>query len=331
MTVSSNFSHQTELHRHLDVSARLSTVLKLAQERGLEAESTSLEVFREKIVLTRPLSDLNTVLGTFTLFQHILDRPDVLEQVAYEVVEDIRSEGTQRVELRFSPSFVCELSKLRWEDALDGFEAGVRRAVAKYPEMQVGLLCIASRDYGVDAALKTVDFYLKHQGRFVGIDLAGNEQDFPCRLFEKPFQKAVRAGARITVHAGEAVGPENIWEAIEYLGAQRIGHGIAAVRDPELMEYLAEHEICLEMCPTSNWLTQCVPSLKAHPLPLALRAGVPVCINTDDPAVFGVTLRDEIAICKREMGMTDAEVQKCLEHGWKSSFLNPRPRAASGG
>ena len=312
---------QTELHRHLDVSLRPSTLLRLAQERGLEGQSTSLERFQEKLILRKPLKDLSEVLGTFVLFQKVLDRPEVLEQVGFEVVEDLWNEGTRIGELRFSPSFVSEFSGLSWEDVLAGFERGVARAIARYPEMKIGLLCIASRDYGVDAAQKTVDFYLKHQTRFAGVDLAGNENQFPCRMFENVFKKARAAGARITIHAGEDSGPENIWEAIELLGASRIGHGISSVRDPELMKHLTKHSICLEMCPTSNWLTRAVPTLEAHPLPIALRAGVPVCINTDDPAVFGVTLKDEMRIAREKMGLTEAELQLCEAHAEKSSFV----------
>ncbi|MCM2276708.1 MAG: adenosine deaminase [Oligoflexia bacterium] len=312
---------QTELHRHLDVSLRLSTLLELAQERGLESRSTSLERFREKIILSKPLHDLREVLGQFTLFQKVLDRPEVLERAAFEVMEDCWNEGTRKVELRFSPSFVSEYSKLSWENVLAGFERGVARALAKYPGMQAGFLCIASRDFGAEAVAETVDFFLKHQNRFVGVDLAGNEENFPCHLFESSFKRAANAGAKITIHAGEATGPENMWEAIELLGARRIGHGIAAVRDPKLMEYLARHGICLEMCPTSNWLTRAVDSFEAHPLPQVLRAGVPVCINTDDPGVFSVGMPDEIRICREKMGMTPAEIQRCHEHASGASFI----------
>jgi len=312
---------QAELHRHLDVSLRLSTLLRLAQERGLEAGSTSLERFAEKVQLRKPLSDLSTVLATFGLFQHVLDRPEVLEEVAFEVVEDCWNEGTRLVELRFSPSFVCQLSKLRWEDALDGFHAGVTRALATYPGMKAGLICIASRDYGGDAVEETVEFFLKHRDRLIGIDLAGPEAEFPGQLFEKAFRRAQEAGACITVHAGEATGPDSIWEAIEHLGARRIGHGISAVQDPKLMECLREREICLEMCPTSNWLTQAVGSFPEHPLPRVLRAGVPVCINTDDPAVFATSLPQEAEICRNQMGMSSSEIQACFEHARKSSFI----------
>ena len=312
---------QSELHRHLDVSLRLSTLLRLAQERGIEAESTSLARFAEKIQLRKPLNDLSTVLATFVLFQHVLDRPDVLEQVAYEVVEDCWLEGTRLVELRFSPSFVCQLSKLRWIDALDGFHAGMTRALAKYPEMKAGLICIASRDYGPDAVEETIEFFLKNRDRLIGVDLAGPEIEFPGRLFEKSFARALDAGAAITIHAGEAAGPDSIWEAIDHLGARRIGHGISAILDPTLMEQLRIRGICLEMCPTSNWLTQAIPTFAAHPLPHVLRAGVPVCLNTDDPAVFATSMPQEIEVCRKHLGMTQAEIETCFEHGRKSSFI----------
>ena len=313
---------QTELHRHLDVSLRPETFLRLAQARGLEPESTSLEAFREKILIRQPMTDLNAVLAEFQRVQNVLDRPDVLEQIAFEVVEDCYREGTRKVELRFSPSFACEKSHLKWEDALDGFEAGMKRALTQFSDMKAGLICIASREYGIEQVEKSIEFFLKFQERFVGMDLAGNEADHPARLFRRSFQKVKDRGARITIHAGEASGPEMIWEAIEDLGAERIGHGISCVRDPILMDFLAEKKICLEMCPTSNWLTQAVPSLALHPLPHVLRAGVPVCINTDDPGLFGVSLVDEIQICRREMGMSDAEIAACFAHADRASFIS---------
>ncbi len=312
----------TELHRHLDVSTRLSTLLELAQKQGLESRSTSLDSFRDKVVLTKPLADLSSVLATFTLFQKVLDRPETLERVAFEVAEDCFREGITRAELRFSPSFVTEFSGLSWTDALEAFDRGLKRAEGAYPGHRAGMICIASRDYGQEAAARTVEFYLKNRSRLIGLDLAGNENQFPCRMFEEAFGPAkAEPSARITVHAGEGSGPENIWQAVELLGARRIGHGIAFEQDPKLAPFLAEKGICLEMCPTSNWLTQAIPSLEQHPLPRALRAGIPVCINTDDPGVFGVSLRDEMEICHTRMGMTQAELEACQAHAARASFI----------
>ncbi|MEO5969330.1 MAG: adenosine deaminase [Bdellovibrionia bacterium] len=313
---------QAELHRHLDVSLRTDTLLKLAQERGLEAQSTSLEAFREKLILRKPLKDLSEVLAQFTLFQKVLDRPDVLERVAFEVLEDCWLEGTFKAELRYSPNFVGQYSGLSPEDSLAAFHSGINQGLYQFPGMSAGLICIASRDYGPDNVDQTVEFFLKNRQYFIGLDLAGNEDQYPCRLFESSFKKVRQSGANITIHAGEAAGPENIWEAIELLGAQRIGHGVTCVRDPKLMEYLREKKICLEMCPTSNWLTQAVPSLKQHPLPQILRAGVPVSINTDDPGMFGVSLPQEFENCKTEMGLSSQEIDLCMKHAWNHSFIS---------
>jgi adenosine deaminase len=300
---------------------RVETLLELAQAKGFVPQSTSVESFRQKVVIQKPMKDLTAVLAEFVLVQKVLDRPEILRRVSREVVEDCYREGTRKVELRFSPSFVAEHSKLSWKDVLLSFEQGVQDACAKIPDIRVGLLCIASRDYGTEAAEETVEFYLQNLSRFVGIDLAGNEVGFPNRLFEKSFKKAAAKGAKITIHAGEAAGPENIWEAIDLLHARRIGHGVTSVKDPALMKALREREICLEMCPTSNWLTQAVPSFEKHPLPVVLRAGIPVGINTDDPTLFGVGMDDEIRICKKKLGMTDAEIALCHENASKASFL----------
>lgn len=311
----------TELHRHLDVSVRLPTMFELAKERGLESQSTSLEAFGEKLIMRKPMSDLNSVLAQFEYFQNVLDRPDVLERIALEVIDDCYADQIRAVELRFSPGFVCGRSKLKWEDALDGFEAGVKAGLAKHPDMKAGLICIASRENGIDSVAKTIEFYMKHQLRFIGLDLAGPEDDYPCSLFKDIFKPVVHAGAPITIHSGEGSGPENVWEAIEFLGARRIGHGTSCVEDPQLMKALAEKKICLEMCPTSNWLTQVVPDLRDHPLPKVLRAGIPVCINTDDPGIMGVTLAHEIKLCREVMGMSEAEIAQTFEHARAASFL----------
>ncbi len=313
---------QTELHRHLDVSLRSSTILEVAIARGLLAQSTSLASFEEQLYIRKPLESLTAVLAMFTLFQKVLATPAILERVAFEALEDCYREGTRRVEFRFSPSFCGEFSGLSWDEILSSFERGLERGVRSYPDMQWGLICIATRDYGVESVDETMEFFLQNQARFVGCDLAGNEQNFPCRLFENSFKGVRAAGAKITIHAGEAVGPENIWEAIELLGASRIGHGIAAIQDPKLMAHLRERSICLEVCPTSNWLTKCVPTLEAHPLPALLRAGVPVCINTDDPGIFGKTLPQEIEVCRLMLGMSEGEIEKCFEYAVKSSFLS---------
>lgn len=312
---------QTELHRHLDVSIRISTLLKLAQSRGLIPLSTTEKEFGQQIVLRSPLASLEEVLARLSICQKVLYSPEILEKVAFETVEDCWKDGTQLLELRFSPSFVSEFNSLTWEEILESFERGIQKAIEQFTTIRVGLICIASRDYGPEVVDETIEFYLRNFNRFVGVDLAGNESHFPCHLYQHSFQKVRRRNGKITVHAGEGAGPDNIWEAIHLLGAQRIGHGVSSIQDPLLMKYLAQKRICLEMCPTSNWITHAVKSLEDHPLPQLLKFGVPVSINTDDPTIFGVSLSHEIEICRQKLGMNDSDLSLCQKNASAASFL----------
>jgi adenosine deaminase len=311
----------TELHRHLDVCTRPSTLWELAQKGGFAGTAQSEEEFAQRVLIREPMSDLGTVLRQFETFQRALSHPDILERVAFEAVEDCYREGIRAVELRFSPSFVAEHSGMRDWEILEGFERGIARGRTQYPDLQVGLICIASRDYGVESVAETVEFFLKNDDRFIGLDLAGDETRWPNSKFVHAFRPAVVRGARITLHSGESLGPESVWTAIEQLGARRIGHGIHSIQDPALVAYLAREGICLEICPTSNWLTRSVARLEEHPLPRLLRAGVPVCINTDDPGIFGLTLPGELRIAAEKMGLTPSELERCEKNARDHSFL----------
>lgn len=318
-----------ELHRHLDASFRLTTLRELCEARGLVTAGTSLADFARRVVLTAPMADLAEVLDAFVLYQQLFDRPDVLERLAFECVEDVAREGTRAVELRYSPGFVSERHGLGWEEVLEAIRRGVARARADHP-VDVGLICIATRDHGPDEAARTAAFYLDHCDDFVGFDLAGNEVGFPPRVFEAalaPLRAAMAADPRLrlTCHAGEAAGADHVWEAIERLGATRIGHGVHSVEDPALVAHLRDRRIGLEVCPTSNWITRCVPSLEEHPIRELVRAGVPVSINTDDPALFGNTLPHELAVCRERVGMTGAELEACRQAAWETRFLTAGP------
>ena len=310
----------TELHRHLDVCTRVETLHELALAQEIPMASCPLDEFKRRALISRPMSDLGTVLAQFQIFQRVLRTHEILERVAFEAVEDCYREGIRYVELRFSPSFVAENSGMAFDEVLVGFEAGVQKARVRYPDIQVGLICIASRDYGIDSVAETVEFFLKHDHRLIGLDLAGDETRWPNSLFESAFRPAVKVGANITLHAGESTDAQEVWIAIERLGAKRIGHGVRSIQDPSLVRYLAQQKICLEICPTSNWLTHCTPNLSEHPLPFLLRAGVPVCINTDDPGIFALTLQGEVEVARTQMGVSEAEIRQCFENAWAARF-----------
>ncbi len=320
---------QTELHRHLEGSLRPKTLLELAQANGLIPQSTSLESFKSDFLVKTPQKDLRAVLARFSLFQKVLVDPETLERVAFEAVEDCFKEGTRIAELRYAPHFVSEFSKLSFELTLSSFEAGIARALrtvcstSQDHPMQVGLICILARDFGPESADEGMDFYIANRTRFVGVDLAGNEDEFPCRKFESAFKKLrkIEPQSNITIHSGEGSGPENVWEALDLLGAKRIGHGIRSIEDPQLLKKLVQEKICLEVCPSSNVITSTVESLEKHPLKKFISLGIPCSINTDDPGIFDNTLGGEFKIAIEKMGLTESDLLTCKMSAWTHRFV----------
>lgn len=322
---------QTELHRHLDVSVRLSTLHELLTVQGQIQQSESLEAFRSRIELLSPMTSLSSVLNSFELFRKIWTRPEIFRRIAREIVIDCAREGTTHLELRYSPTFVdCGVD---WAEALAELQNGIREAQVELHQLgqaiQVGLICIASRESGFDSVGRTLEFYLRHWKQFVAADLAGNEDLITNSELETLFQpikqffKAKNRAAPLTIHAGESTGPDSIWFALDTLGAQRIGHGIAAAQDPQLMRRLITQKVCLEICPTSNWLIGVIPQFKKHPLKQLVLQGVPVSINTDDPTVFATTLPQELLRVAQWLELSPAQIQSCETNAQAALFEMP--------
>ena len=184
-------------------------------------------------------------------------------------------------------------------------------------------------ELGVPAAEATLQIALQQQpDGLISFGLGGPEVGVPRPQFKPVFDKARAAGLHSVPHAGETTGPETIWDAVRELGAERVGHGIAAVRDPSLLAYLAEHRIALEISPTSNVRTRAVASLEEHPLARIVAAGVPVSINSDDPPMFGTSLEEEYAVAARLLGLDAAGVAELAKAAVEQSFLTPADKTA---
>lgn len=296
-----------DLHRHLDGSVRLETILELGLANNLPLPGRTLETLRPHVVISEPQPGLLPFLAKFEWMVGVLVDPAACRRVAYENVEDAAREGLDAVELRFSPGFMAQPHGLApqavVEAVIDGVVAGERDFGV--PTSLIGIL---SRTFGVDACRRELDALLAHRDGLVAVDLAGDEGNFPPELFVGHFRRVRDAGLGVTIHAGEAAGAAGVWTAIRELGATRIGHGVRAIDDPALLDYLGEHGIGLECNLTSNVQTSTVPDYASHPLRAFLERGLRATINTDDPGISGIDLAHEYEVAAPAAGLTPAQI-----------------------
>ena len=314
---------KTDLHRHLEGAVRLETVIELSLANGLPLPARDPAALAPYAWIQSPTADILQLLPKFDLLRQIFVDLDACRRVTWECLEDAAKEGLDYVELRFSPLFMAE------PHGLDPF--GVTAAVCEAWQEARGrlpvesrLVGILSRTYGPEACRVELEAVLAYRGRGIaGLDLAGDEARHPAVDFRQHFQRAREAGLHLTAHAGEFAGPESVRQTILELEPERIGHGVHAVEDPALLDFIAERGIAVECCPTSNLLTTAVAALSAHPLPLFLQRGICATLNTDDPALMGrLQLVDEYQAARDQMGLTQADLEQVQRNGLQAAFLD---------
>ena len=316
-----------DLHRHLDGNVRLETILDLGRQHNLSLPVWDLEGLRPHVQVTEPQPGVMAFISKFKWMTGVLVDYDACHRVGRENVEDAQREGIDYIELRFSPWFMAKSHGLDpaglVEAVADGVEAGARDLGVK-----ANLIGILSRTYGPDVAWKELEALLRHRDRLVAVDLAGDEANWPGDLFVEHIRRAREAGLRVTVHAGESAGPTSVWQAVRDLKAARIGHGVRAVEDPALLDYLAEHQIGIESSLTSNVQTSTVPDYASHPLRVFLERGLLASINTDDPGISGIDLRYEYEVAAPAAGLTSAQTHQAQRNALAIAFLSPDERVA---
>ncbi|WP_459177505.1 adenosine deaminase [Ewingella americana] len=317
----------TDIHRHLDGNIRAQTILDLGRQFNLTLPANEIEALRPHVQVMETAPDLVSFLQKLDWGVKVLGNLDACRRVAQENVEDAARAGLHYTELRFSPYYMAMTHKLPVAGVVEAVIDGIRRGCQEN-DIDVRLIGILSRTFGEGACLQELDGLLAHREGITALDLAGDELGFPGSLFLSHFNKARDAGWRITVHAGEAAGPESIWQAIRELGAERIGHGVKAAEDTELMDFLAKHQIGIESCLTSNIQTSTVSALQHHPLATFLRHGVLASINTDDPAVQGIEIEHEYRVAAPAAGLTTAEIRQAQENGLTMAFLSDAEKDA---
>ncbi|MFO8036763.1 MAG: adenosine deaminase [Anaerolineales bacterium] len=310
-----------DLHRHLDGNVRLETILDLGDKHNLPLPAWSVEGLRPHVQVMEPTSGVMDFIDKFEWMVGVLVDYDACCRVAFENVEDAYQEGLDYVELRFSPLFMSQPHDLDPGGVVEAVVAGIEQGRKKF-DIKVNLIGIISRTYGVDQAWVELDSLLGWKENLVALDLAGDEANYPGDLFVEHIEKGRSAGWKITIHAGEEAGPESIWQALEALHADRIGHGISAIEDPRLMDTLREERIGLEINLTSNLQTNVVSSLSEHPLRTFLDHGILATINTDDPGISGIDLRHEYTKAAPAAGLSPQQIRKAQRNALEVAFLS---------
>lgn len=313
---------KVELHRHLEGSLRIDTLRQIAIEKGLSLPEPGLPA----LVQVQPGEGLNftNFLAKFKTLRLFFDSPEVIARLAREAVEDAAEDGVMHFELRFTPLALARAQGFALADVMDWVAHAARDAARK---AGIGLRLIAScnRHEPVQAAEEVAALALERTAvGFAGLDLAGNEAEFPAAPFIGVMRAAKEAGLRITIHAGEWGGPSNIRQAIEDFGADRIGHGVCVLSDPYTTDLARERGTVFEVCPTSNYQSGVVRTVGEHPLPRMLRAGLKVAICTDDPSISGITLTGEHRLAVESLGITEAELLHSVRTAAEAAFL-PEP------
>ena len=317
---------KVELHRHLEGSLRLDTLVALAKQHGQELPATTPEALSPYAQVLKPMESLDAVLAAFDLFQNAFRSLEAVERITFEAIEDAALDGVALLELRFSPGFMAQPANLDWDEMMHAILRGVQRATKQY-NILVGLIAIVSRSLGPKSARETVAFTLNWRHELVGFDLADAEDAWPAKDFAREIKPLHAIDMPITVHSGENVGPKHIQESIELLRASRIGHGVSLIEDQTLTEQFIENGWALEMCPTSNERTRAVGHLSEHPAAKLLKRGACVTLNSDDPGLFAITLSSELERAENEMGFDKEMIEQARQNAIKASFIEQKIKA----
>ena len=313
-----------DLHRHLEGSLRLSTLAEIAQEHGVDLPSWDLEELRPYVQVVDDTPDFQRFLSKFRLLRRFYSTREAVMRVAYEAVADAATDNIKDLELRFNPVALAKVQGFSYEEVAEWVLSATKSAQQDH-DIQARLIAQIGRDETIDVARQVAEVAAAFQDRgFVGIDLAGDEITYPAARFAEVFQWAKSQGLYITVHAAEAGRASNIREAIELLGADRIGHGVRAMEDLSVMDLVIKHNTTLEMCPTSNLQTGVIPGLGQHPLWAFQQVGIRVTINTDDPSISSTTLTDEYMVALRGIGIPLRALRQMLLTAAQAAFL-PEP------
>lgn len=318
---------KVELHVHLEGATQPETILKLAAHHNLSLPATSVADLQEWY----RFRDFRHFIVVYLTIQNLLRTPADFELITYDFGREMQRQNICYAEVTFTPYVHLWQNKgLSADDIISGLEAGRQRVKADFGVMIAWVMDIPRNlsfedgHYTGTASDPTVEMALAWQDRgVIALGLGGDESTAPPEPFAHAFDSARAGGLHSTPHAGELAGAESVWGALRALGAERIGHGVRSIEDPTLIDYLIEHQIPLEVNPTSNIQLGLYPSYADHPLPRLRDAGVLVTVNSDDPPLFNTTLNREYRVLIDHFGFDATALEEISLNAVHASFLSP--------
>ncbi len=315
-----------DLHRHLEGSLRLETLLEIAQKYGLDLPAADMERLRPYVQITNDPPDYEVFLSKFEVLRHFYRSPEAIHRLAYEVVADAALDNIHYLELRFSPQALARVRGFSLSEVADWVIEATQKASADLG-IQVRLIVTLVRHDPIEQAQSVAEVAFERYGKgIVGLDLAGNEVKFPAGPFMPLFAEAKRLGMGVTVHAGEWASAEGVRQAIEELHADRIGHGVRSIENSKILRLVRDRQVALEVCLTSNLQTGVVQQMKHHPLVDLLNLGVKVTLNTDDPSISNLSLTDEYQVAVELMKLGYGDLRKLVLNAVNATFLPDNER-----
>lgn len=311
---------KVELHRHLEGSLRLSTLLEVGRAHGLNLPNTGK--LREAVQIGAGEDyTFTNFLSKFQTLRLFYKSPEVIERLVREAIEDAAIDNIRYLELRFTPVALAKAEGFPLNEVMDWVIEGKRNAEKNF-DIDTRLIASVNRHEAPSLACQVVKHAAdRYDQGIVGLDLAGDEVNFDSRNFWEVFEEAKDTGLNITIHAGEWCGAANVREAILNLNAERIGHGIRVLEDPEVTALARDSDVIFEVCVTSNYQTGAIPSNTVHPLTRMISHGLNVTINTDDPSISQITLSDEYRTICEDLGLSLSELQSRIYTAARASFL----------
>ena len=312
---------KVELHRHLEGSLRLETMLDIAQKHGITIPADVLRLSNLVQVQDQDKFTFQNFLAKFNTLRLFYRSPDVIHRITREAIEDAARDNIRYMELRFTPVALSRAERFPLHDVMDWVVTSARETAKQY-NIIVRLIASVNRHEGTDLAEQVAWISASHlDDGIVALDLAGNEAEFPSKPFYGIFKEARQAGLHITIHAGEWGPAQNVREAIEELGAERIGHGVRVLEDESTTSLARERNTAFEVCVTSNYQSGVVESLETHPLMKMFERGLNVTLNTDDPSISRITLSHEYYTACEELNMPQDTLMKRIIAAAQAGFL----------